>query len=182
LRAEIHPQVAYALLNQAAALASIPRMRGYSAAASTIRRPPFCDNHAKCIAKRRTIMQGKMLTALIALALAAPAFAQDTTNAAQTNDNKTRSQVDNQSNSTRNNQQSSNDQNVPTKNSSTKPMKAQNNVAGADFDSLDTKHQGYLKPADVASNKKLSTNFKSCDKNKDGRLSREEFEGCSAGM
>jgi Secreted protein acidic and rich in cysteine Ca binding region len=127
-------------------------------------------------------MQGKIVTAIIALALAAPAFAQDTTNAVQSNDNSTRSQVDNQSNSTRNNQQSSNDQNVPTKNSSTKPMNAQSNVAGNDFDTLDTKHQGYLRPTDVSSNKKLSTNFKSCDKNHDGRLSREEYEGCSAGM
>jgi hypothetical protein len=127
-------------------------------------------------------MQGKILTVLIALALAAPAFAQDTTNAAQSNDNKTRSQVDNQSNSTRNNQQSSNDENVPTKNGSTQPMNARSNVAGSDFDTLDTKHQGYLKPTDVALNKKLSTNFKSCDKNHDGRLSRDEYEGCSAGM
>lgn len=127
-------------------------------------------------------MQGKILTALIALALAAPAFAQDTTNAAQSNDNKTRSQVDNQSNSTRNNQQSSNDENVPTKNSSTKPMNAKTNVAGNDFDSLDAKHRGYLMPSDVTRNKKLSTNFKSCDKNHDGHLSREEYESCSAGM
>lgn len=127
-------------------------------------------------------MQGKILTALIALALAAPAFAQDSTNAAQSNDNKTRSQVDNQSNSTRNNQQSSNDENVPTKSSSSKPMNARTNVAGNDFDTFDRKHQGYLMPSDVSSNKRLSSNFKSCDKNHDGRLSREEYQSCSAGM
>src|ERR1700761_6956840 len=127
-------------------------------------------------------MHGKILTALVALAPAAPAFAQDTTNTAQSKDNKTRSQVDNQSNSTRNNQQSSSDENVPTKSSSTQPMNAKSNVAGNDFDSLDTKHRGYLMPSDVSSNKKVSTNFKSCDKNHDGRLSREEYESCSAGM
>ncbi len=127
-------------------------------------------------------MQGRILTALIALALAAPAFAQDTTNAAQSNDNKTRSQVDNQSNSTRNNQQSSNDENVPTKNGSSKPMNARSNVAGNDFDTMDKSHHGYLMRSDVASNKKLSSNFKSCDKNNDGRLSREEYESCSSGM
>ncbi len=127
-------------------------------------------------------MQGKILTALIALALSAPLFAQDTTNTAQSNDNKTRSQVDNQSNSTRNNQQSSNDENVPTKNGSMRAMNARNNVAGTDFDTLDRKHQGYLMPSDVSSNRKLSSNFKSCDKNHDGRLSREEYEACSAGM
>ncbi len=128
-------------------------------------------------------MQGKILTAVIALALAAPVFAQDTTNSAQSNDNATRSQVDNQSNSTRNNQQSSNDENVPTKNGSGNAMSSKNSMAShSDFDTMDKNHRGYLMPTDVASNKKMSSNFKSCDKNHDGRLSREEYEACSAGM
>ena len=123
-------------------------------------------------------MQGKILTALIALALAAPVFAQDKTNSAQSNDNATRSQVDNQSNSTRNNQQSSNDQNTPTKSGDT----SMNSMSGGDFDTMDKSHHGYLMPKDVASDKKLSAKFKTCDKNHDGRLSREEYDGCSSGM
>ncbi len=123
-------------------------------------------------------MQGKTLTLLVALSLSGGAFAQDSTNKAQSADNATRSQVDNTSNSTRNNQQSSNDENVPTKNSS---MSSSNAMSGG-FDTLDTKHNGYLMPSDVASNKKLSTSFKSCDKNHDGRLSRDEYAMCSNGM
>jgi hypothetical protein len=119
-------------------------------------------------------MQGKTLTLLVALSLSGGAFAQDSTNTAQSTDNKTRSQVDNNSNSTRTNQQSSNDQNVPMKDGSM--------ASSSDFDSMDKKHNGYLMPSDVASNKKLSANFKTCDKNHDGRLSRDEYANCSTGM
>jgi len=50
----------------------------------------------------------------------------------------------------------------------------------ASFDSLDTKHQGYLKQTDVASNKQLSSRFGTCDKNHDGRLSRDEYNSCNS--
>jgi hypothetical protein len=46
------------------------------------------------------------------------------------------------------------------------------------FDALDKNHQGYLRETDVASNKQLSTRFKTCDLNKDGRLDREEYDAC----
>lgn len=121
-------------------------------------------------------MQGKTLTMLVALSLSGAVFAQDGTNKAQSADNATRSQVDNNSNSTRNNQQSSNDEKVPMKDSAAAPS-----MSGG-FDAMDTKHNGYLMPSDVSSNKKLSANFKSCDKNHDGRLSRDEYASCSSGM
>ncbi len=117
-------------------------------------------------------MKGKALTILVSLALAGGAVAQDSNNA-QSTDNKTRSEVDNQSNSTRNNQQSSNDQNVPTKDSS---------MSASSFDALDTNHRGYLTSKDVASNRKLSTNFATCDTNHDGRLSRDEYIACTNKM
>lgn len=124
-------------------------------------------------------MQGNIILTCFALTLAAPAFAQDTTNSAQATDNATRSQVDNQSNSTRNDQQSSNDENVPEKNGM---MSAQNKAGSMDFNSMDVKQRGYLMPADVASNKMLSSKFKGCDKNHDGRLSSEEYNACMGGM
>ena len=140
------------------------------------RRGPSHDTTAICTGIKEIIMHGKTLTLLVALSLSGGAFAQDSTNTAQSTDNKTRSQVDNTSNSTRTNQQSSNDENVPTKNGST------TTASSGDFDSLDKKHNGYLVPSDVSTNKKLSANFKTCDKNHDGRLSRDEYSNCSSGM
>jgi len=131
---------------------------------------------------KENIMQGKIIFAVVAIALSSVVAAQDSTQTAQSTNNQTRSEVDNQSNSTRNNQQSSDDQNVPTKGGSmNNSMRASNGQKG-DFDALDKSHRGYLMPSDVSNNKKLSMNFKACDKDHDGRLSREEYNSCSGGM
>lgn len=106
-------------------------------------------------------MQGKILTILIALAFAVPTFAQNAGNATQP--------------------MRTGQQNLPNR-AASQQMNTQNTIADSDFDKMDKKHQGYLMPADVASIKKVSANFKSCDKNHDGRLSREEYDACSAGM
>lgn len=125
-------------------------------------------------------MQGKILIAIMAIAASGGVLAQDATQTAQSTDNKTRSEVDNQSNSTRNSQQSSNDQNVPTRDGSKESMGSSGQKSS--FDSLDKSRHGYLTMSDVSENKKLSASFKTCDKNHDGRLSREEYNSCSAGM
>jgi len=48
------------------------------------------------------------------------------------------------------------------------------------FDSLDTNHRGYLKQSDLASNRELSARFGTCDKNHDGKLSRDEYDSCAS--
>ena len=51
------------------------------------------------------------------------------------------------------------------------------------FESLDKSNRGYLRETDVASNKKLTANFKACDSNHDGKLDRDEYNACvNAGM
>ena len=107
-------------------------------------------------------MQGTIFTSLAALALTAPAFAQNSASPAQSNGTRT------------------DQQNLPNR-AASRQTNPQNKMSDSDFDKIDKKHRGYLIPRDVASDKKLAANFESCDKNQDGRLSREEYEACSAG-
>ena len=46
------------------------------------------------------------------------------------------------------------------------------------FESLDKSHRGYLRQIDVATNKQLSAQFKTCDTNRDGKLDRTEYDAC----
>lgn len=46
------------------------------------------------------------------------------------------------------------------------------------FESMDKSHRGYLRQIDVATNKQLSAQFKSCDANRDGKLDKAEYDAC----
>ncbi|HET9122486.1 MAG TPA: EF-hand domain-containing protein [Acidiferrobacteraceae bacterium] len=46
------------------------------------------------------------------------------------------------------------------------------------FNSLDRGHKGYLTRSDVASDPQIASHFSTCDKNKNGKLSRTEFRAC----
>jgi hypothetical protein len=48
-----------------------------------------------------------------------------------------------------------------------------------DFNTLDTKKNGYLTAGEVKSHKWLSKNFSSCDSDHDGHLSQEEYANCT---
>ena len=49
------------------------------------------------------------------------------------------------------------------------------------FLSLDRAHRGYLKKSDVTSNQYLSSHFRHCDGNGDGKLSEDEVQSCLDG-
>jgi hypothetical protein len=47
-----------------------------------------------------------------------------------------------------------------------------------DFNTMDTKNNGYLTARDVKSNKWLTKNFTRCDSDHDGHLSQQEYANC----
>jgi hypothetical protein len=49
-----------------------------------------------------------------------------------------------------------------------------------DFERLDVNHVGYLTTADVTAEPTLLARFKDCDADGDGKLTRAEYDACSA--
>lgn len=54
-----------------------------------------------------------------------------------------------------------------------------NLYGGAAFDKLDANKSGMISMADAKSNPWLAKNFKKCDSNSDGNVSRDEYVACS---
>lgn len=111
-----------------------------------------------------------------ALALSAGAYAQTSTSgqqsASQSRSAQDASRYDSANRNATTPPSSSTDTNAATMNDDTR-------LSGtASFDQLDTNHRGYLKRQDLASNKQLAAKFGSCDKNHDGRITREEYDAC----
>jgi hypothetical protein len=65
--------------------------------------------------------------------------------------------------------------NMPT---SARPGTATSPMA-PDFSTLDRNGTGYVTMQDVAGNEWLTRNFKSCDTDKNGQVSRSEYSACS---
>jgi hypothetical protein len=62
--------------------------------------------------------------------------------------------------------------------SPSKADKQETRVAHPDFNTLDTKKNGYLTVADVKGSKWLSKNFARCNSSHNGRLSAQEYANC----
>lgn len=58
-------------------------------------------------------------------------------------------------------------------------MRQQAQRPSGTFDQLDTKHLGYVTTTDAKKDPWLSKNFKHCDANGDGQVTRAEFTTCA---
>jgi len=61
----------------------------------------------------------------------------------------------------------------------TQMMRQQAQRPTSTFDQIDTKHLGYVTTTDAKKDPWLSKNFKHCDANGDGQVTRAEFTTCA---
>jgi len=139
--------------------------------------------------QKEQVMKGTLFVAIVALSVAGSVCAQDSNSQSSSASKSTSSSNDTERSGDRSGQA---DGSTGTLNG-TPPGTSASRMGGqtgddaglasknyGSFDKMDTNHRGYLTSADVASNKNLSSRFAMCDKNGDGRLSRDEYNQCTA--